>query len=229
MKAIRYIALGGALCFAVSCTKKEALQVKGEPLPQEGTNQKAFFDNIVTGPSFEDWKVISLINSDWKEYKILKGQNYNVGTNFSQFFNDSLYINFTFDSTAIYKTVDPNKQIDWNKLIGFSDCNGHHQQNSVRMVWRWIPDLGIQIGEYYYVNRVRSYNQIGLMQVGDTASAKIFTRNGKYNIHYNLATQVTKTRACNSNAQLRYLLTPYFGGTEPSPQDMSVFIEHIYP
>ncbi len=48
--------------------------------------------------------------------------------------------NISFDSSAIYKTVDSVNQLDINKLIGWSDCGSNHMENSIRFGWRWLND-----------------------------------------------------------------------------------------
>ncbi len=172
------------------------------------------------------------IEPNWLNYKILKSQHYNSLENI-RFMDpekemDSVVFRFAFDSTAIYKNTLPKNQKDWNKLLGFSDCGSHHHNHSARLVWRWDTiSKVIEIGEYYYKNRERSYQKMTEMEIGDTLTASILRKAEMYQIIVNGASS-TAPRACKTSAS-SYWLFPYFGGDEPAPQDINVFIQPVYP
>lgn len=164
----------------------------------------------------------------WENYSIKQGQHYNSLRTFSLFPHDSIAFEVVFDSTVIYQTQSPANQADWNKLIGFSDCGGHHHANSVRVVWRYLPASGgYQLGEYYYTNSTRSFSTLGNYQINDTIPVKIYIDNGFYRVQAGQKTG-QKQRACNINLG-RYALFPYFGGDETAPHDINIFIRQTYP
>ena len=126
-----------------------------------------------------------------------------------------------FDSTAVYATKDPHNQADINKLMGFSDCAALHQVNSARFGWRWY-DEQLQIWAYTYVNGARNSKYVGNVQPGTYHSYSISLEHKAY--VFRLENQeVTMDRSC-SGAGNGYWLYPYFGGDEPAPHHINVWI-----
>lgn len=164
---------------------------------------------------------------EWVNYHIDSGAHYNSLRSFELFPYDSLVFDFSFDSTAIYATSSTSNQADWNKLMGFSDCQSHHQTNSVRLVWRYTPGLGIEIGEYFYQGGERSYSALTAINIGDTINAAIYISHQQYHLRVG-EKEFSRSRKCN-NRQSSYWLYPYFGGDEPSPHDINIYVRHIFP
>ncbi len=79
------------------------------------------------------------ITDNYKTFTIKEGQHRSTyALNYSK---DTVFgWNITFDSSAIYRTVDSLNQYDINKLIGWSDCGDNHTENSIRFGWRWLND-----------------------------------------------------------------------------------------
>lgn len=78
---------------------------------------------------------------------------------------------FAFDSSAAYviaNPVEPNDQLDWNKLPGLSDCNGVDlAKDGVMFGWRWRVDTSPNVLE------ITAYaNQAG---VHETAASPLLT------------------------------------------------------
>lgn len=163
----------------------------------------------------------------WRNYIIRQGGHTNIFEGLNLFQKDSMAFYFSFDSTAIYQTVDPKNQADWNKLMGFSDCQSHHHQNSARLVWRWTEGVGVEIGEYYYISRNREYKGITKVNIGDTVFASVSAGNGYYTLQVGDVIS-EKIKKCN-NRLASYLLYPYFGGDEVAPHNINVHIRHLYP
>src|SRR5688500_4802621 len=86
-----------------------------------------------------------------KIYLIQKGSHAASGNNFQLMRSSALQCEVTFDSSAIYQSVNPGNQQDVNKLIGFSDCNNEHHQNSARLGWSWNGHA-VALYAYAYVN-----------------------------------------------------------------------------
>lgn len=202
---LRILLLAGVLLL-LSCEKKE--QTKSLPI-EENTRP----DTISPSP--------------WVNYEIPPGEHYNSLRSFELFPYDSLTFEFAFDSTAIYYTREPHNQADWNKLMGFSDCQSHHQTNSVRLVWRWSGAQGLEIGQYFYLNGNRQYSTLTTVAIGDTNRAFIYISNGLYHLKVNEAEAVV-TRHCDTRAS-SYWLYPYFGGDEAAPHKINVFVRHLFP
>lgn len=203
------------LWMSMACTKEDKSQLQ-DPVSTESNTDS--LDSVIQGKKPEP---------QWENYSIAKGEHYNGYLNLNPFPSDSLAFRFAFDSTAIYQTEILNNQKDWNKLMGFSDCGSLHHTNSVRLVWRYNPEAGIEIGEYFYRNEVRSYEQLATVQIGDTVSAIIAARPESYLLKVN-EVQDVQSRPCN-NKENRYQLFPYFGGDEVAPHDINVFIQQLYP
>ncbi len=143
-----------------------------------------------------------------KKYLIEAGKHYSFHFPMLVWDRNKMEITFKFDETAIYQTQSPNNQNDWNKLFGFS--RGFHHNNSVRLVWRWNPNIKrIEITDYYYTNGVRFYNKIPLLSINPgeerTLSISIANRNA---------------------FKLGYILFPYFGGQETAPHDIKIMIKY---
>lgn len=163
----------------------------------------------------------------WINYQIPEGVHQSSNTALTLFSGDSMAFYFSFDSTALYQTRDPANQEDWNKLMGFSDCQSHHHQNSVRLVWRWNEGAGIEIGEYFYRNGQRSFAKLTTVQVGDTNFAMIAAQKGFYHLQVNDVSSEQVRRCANRNAS--YWLYPYFGGDEVAPHSFNIFIKQLWP
>lgn len=112
------------------------------------------------------------------------------------------------------------KQKDTNKLIGLSD-NFLHHQDSIRIGWRWNDAHNcLEIMTIRYANKIRTIDH--LCYVDDLSGYKKFS------------IQITKERyivnfdgviaIINRSSKwwfLRYVLFPYFGGTDKSPRSFT--------
>lgn len=160
---------------------------------------------------------------NWVFYQIDSGQHFAQNNTFKLFQGDSLRFRFFLDSTAIYQTTDPANQLSWSKLYGFADCNSHHHTNSVRLVWRYNPAVGIELAGYYYAGTQRSWQILDTIQPLDTLQALIYTTDTTYGVQVGNR-KVSSMRNCSGVAE-GYYLYPYFGGTEPAPQLVRIGIQ----
>lgn len=167
-------------------------------------------------PSFGD---------DYITYKISKG-NHEIDNNSNGLFTgNEMKFQAIFDSTCIYKTVDPGNQFDINKLMGFSDCSSQHHENSARFGWNW-KENALHIYAYIYVAGQRQEKELGTAELGKTASFKLSTLNNTYIFVYNGNTTIMP-RHCSGGLGIAYKLLPYFGGDEAAPQDIKIKIRNI--
>jgi len=129
-----------------------------------------------------------------------------------------------FDSSCIYKTVDPQNQNDINKLYGFSDCNTQHLVNSARVGWRWSND-SLRIFAFVHNNSVMLYKEITTARIGRKINCSISCLADQYSFTVNNKT-VQLPRHCTGN-YTRYKLFPYFGGDEVAPHKIKIKITEL--
>jgi hypothetical protein len=129
-----------------------------------------------------------------------------------------------FDSSAIYKTIDPVNQYDINKLYGLADCNTFHQQNSARMGWCWVKNK-LEIHAYGYKNGVRKSEFITAIPIGKPAEMSIEMQDSTYLFRVN-DKFVELPRGCNGEGN-GYKLYPYFGGDEFAPHDITIKVKDL--
>lgn len=159
-------------------------------------------------------------------YLIKAGNHYCQQSRLEYTTKSKLVFLATFNESATYKTADPAKQSDINKLYGFSDCNSSHQTNSARFGWNWYND-SLRIYAYYYRSGVMYSQPMGIAQVNQTNLYKIQIQSGQYIFSFN-DNQYIATRGCTDTTTLeRYQLYPYFGGTEVAPHDITITIQEL--
>jgi len=162
-------------------------------------------------------------SANFVKYTIAKGAQYCDKNTFAAVNYDQLAFVVKFDSSAIYKTVNPANQNDINKLYGFSDNDADHHQYSARFGWRWSNNA-LRLFGYIYNKGVMSYKELGTVAIGTenscsikvTSGAYIFTLNGKSQSMPRLSTSIKGSG---------YKLYPYFGGDEIAPHAISIWIK----
>jgi hypothetical protein len=114
--------------------------------------------------------------------------------------------------------------LDINKLIGFSDCNTHHQVNSARFGWNWMEGK-LHLYAYCYNNGERSYKTLTTVPLGASQHLKMYLADNNYIFQVN-GKNDTMPRSCSSNTIAGYKLLPYFGGDEPAPHTVKIRIKY---
>ena len=176
----------------------------------------------VEEPEFSSYVPIS---DDYVEYTIKKGQFYADQNPFRPVDTDEIKFKVKFDSSAIYNTVDPQNQFDINKLYGFSDNNEHHQKYSARFGWRW-SDNALRIFTYVYNNGVVSYSELTEAAIGAELSCGLKATATEY--IFTIGDVVKKMpRESKTPKAKGYTLYPYFGGTEPAPHNVKIWIKSL--
>ncbi|MBW3544849.1 MAG: hypothetical protein KY428_04480 [Bacteroidetes bacterium] len=154
-------------------------------------------------------------------YKISRGKHH-ATRQYQALEAASLSFQAMFDSSAIYTTTDPGNQADINKLLGISDCDTHHHTNSARFGWRWYEGE-LQILAYTYANGQRNFQLLGSVSLGAYHSYSLSFEEDTYVFQLDGGEPVILPRACSGTAK-GYKLYPYFGGDEPAPQDVSLWV-----
>jgi hypothetical protein len=140
--------------------------------------------------------------------------------------NSSLSFYARFDSSAIYTSTTPENQWDTNKLMGFSDCNSKHHDNSARFGWRWLNN-GLDIMAYVYKDGHRIIEKIGVAKIGQENYYNIQITNDFYTFNFNdNRISIPRGQTCDQGAY--YLLFHYFGGDEVAPHNISIYIKRVY-
>lgn len=158
------------------------------------------------------------------KYTVKKGKHYST-YDVELLQSDALTFYAYFDETAAYD-LESEDQWDTNKLFGFSDCNSHHHEHSARFGWRWL-DGKIDILAYCYVSGERVIEKIGETLPNARNYYQIRLTDTEYQFTFDdTVLSIPRNKPCNRGAY--YLLFPYFGGNDPAPHDVNVYIERVY-
>jgi len=157
-------------------------------------------------------------------YLIRKGAHYATSNPLKNTKITTLKFEVTFDSSAVYTTVDPVNQGDINKLYGVADCGTLHQTNSARFGWRWYNNQ-LEVHAYTYLNKVRMSAYIGAVTLGKKSIYELELGDQLYTFGLD-GRQVTLPRACTGEGA-GYQLYPYFGGDETAPHDIQIIIQEL--
>lgn len=141
--------------------------------------------------------------------------------------SETLNFHAIFDESAKYESELPENQWDTNKLLGFSQCNSHHHENSARFGWRWINDA-LEIAAYCYVDGERVIEEMGAIALNEPArfSIQLTDENYIFILNNNPPVQISRSTPCEVGVY--YMLWPYFGGDEVAPHDIDVRIRIDY-
>lgn len=128
-----------------------------------------------------------------------------------------------FNESAKYSLNDID-QLDTNKLYGTSDCGNRHQENSIRIGWRWNKSKSmVEIMGYSHVHGQFQYQYIGDAQINRSFNyiIELSTDKTRYELTFNNK-KISMERGCTDNSMSGYKLYPYFGGNNPAPHDISI-------
>ena len=164
-----------------------------------------------------------LSTSSFKQFTIPKGQHYATENNIKAVEITEMKFVVKFDSSAIYTTADPDNQYDINKLYGFSDNGDQHHSFSARFGWRW-SDKALRLFAYTYNNGVRDEKELGTIAIGTEVHCSIKVQGEVYQFEVDGKTE-TMLRLSTTTVGKGYQLYPYFGGDEPAPHDVRIWIK----
>ncbi len=162
--------------------------------------------------------------SSYVKYTISAGAHFSDKSVLREITLTEMNFKVKFDSSAIYKTIDPLNQYDINKLYGFSDGNDHHQ-NSARIGWSW-NDNALRLYAYTYYNGVRDSKEITSVNIGAEVLCTIKFSAAEYVFKSGNST-VTMPRFVTTTIVKGYQLYPYFGGDETAPAEIRILIQDL--
>jgi hypothetical protein len=161
----------------------------------------------------------------YQEYIIESGEHFTAGNVYKHINKKELHFMAWLDSSCIYLSTNPSNQADINKLYGFADCGADHQQSSARFGWNW-NGTAFDIYAYCYTDGVRQSKLMGSMRPKEKASLSISVSPKKYLFKFNGKLE-TMERSCSTEQIEGYQLYPYFGGDEPAPHKMRIYIKEL--
>lgn len=128
-----------------------------------------------------------------------------------------------FDESAVYDLGNVADQSQTNKLLGFSDCNCLHHENSARFGWQWFNNR-LEIWAYTYVfgERIEEYVGSVTLNVYHRYSILIDGDHYEFRLDDNPVVNMKRGKICDVGAY--YLLFPYFGGHIPAPHEVTIAI-----
>jgi hypothetical protein len=158
-----------------------------------------------------------------RHFTIQKGEHYSTPRLVEFLQRDHLSFTAQFDESAAYDFGDAALQSNKNKLLGFSDCNSQHHENSARFAWQWFNGK-LEIYAYCYVNGIRIENYVGTVRVNEINLFEIRIVGNAYVFYLNGEESAKVERGNSCRKGTYYLLWPYFGGSIPAPHDVSIAI-----
>lgn len=164
---------------------------------------------------------------DTRDFLIRKGEHYASPRLMETFGEQSLKFRATFDASARYTLDDPAMQSNKNKLMGFSDCNGFHHENSARFGWQWSND-NLEIYAYCYVDSMRVEKYLGTVAIDEENLYEIVIGEKDYTFFMNGEPKGSIIRSTDCTRGVNYMLYPYFGGSVPAPHDVRIKIEMLH-
>lgn len=165
------------------------------------------------------------VTDPFVEYSIKQGEQYCDKNNLVTVKYDELKFLVKFDSSAIYKTMLPENQGDINKLFGFSDNNAQHHEYSARFGWGWSNNA-LRLYAYVYNEGIRSSAELGTVKIGTENKCSLKVAGNTYIFTLNNKT-VTMPRLAKTPQAQGYKLYPYFGGDEPAPHLIKIWIKEL--
>jgi hypothetical protein len=160
------------------------------------------------------------------KYTIPKGQQYATSNSFVSLNISEWRVKVYFDSSAIY-TLPGKDQFDINKLTGFADNAGLHQQYSARFGWRW-SDNRLRLFAYVHNSGQIQEKEISAVDIGKIYTCSIKVTGAQYIFTVEeLKTTVTMPRAATTLTAEGYRLYPYFGGNNTAPHEIRIWIKYL--
>ena len=161
--------------------------------------------------------------SSFHYYRIPRGEHYSQQGIYTKVEYTELRFLVKFDSSAIYKTLNPDNQFDINKLYGFSDNDAHHHEFSARIGWRWSKEA-LRLFGYIYNNGIARSEEITTINIGAENDCAIKISGDSYIFSVNGKT-IIMPRTSTGPVANGYKLFPYFGGDETAPHDIHIWIK----
>jgi len=179
---------------------------------------EALIEKATTSPN-------TVTANGFTKFTIKKGQHFAEGNAYKAVELSEMKFVVKFDSTAIYRTAASENQYDINKLYGFSDNNADHHQYSARFGWRWSNNA-LRLFAYIYNNGSVLSKELKAISIGTEVTCSIMVTSTSYIFTVDGISQGLPRLASTPKAK-GYQLYPYFGGDEPAPHDVNVYIKSL--
>jgi hypothetical protein len=124
-----------------------------------------------------------------KAFVTRKGDHYAYPRIVESLQNRTLAFDAMFNETAVYNFGDAALQSNKNKLLGFSDCNSLHHENSARFAWQWFNER-LEIYAYCYANGERIEKFVGVVDLNEYNHYRIEIKEDQYAFILNNETPV---------------------------------------
>jgi hypothetical protein len=167
------------------------------------------------------------------KYTIKKG-SHSSGFRFCPVVNKKqMSVLVKFDVSCRYE-LQGEDQKDWNKLFGWSYLR--HQDNSVRVVWRYNENRNdIEVAPYLHSRGKIIFpneSQIICIAIDCFTCIDLIDTGDQYLVITDMGLG-DNTEVCSSMMPLNgirkfpvgYKLYPYFGGNQTAPHDINIFME----
>jgi hypothetical protein len=162
-----------------------------------------------------------IVEDGFTVYRIEKGQH-DSGNRVDVTTRETVAYEVQFTESCLYE-IPSDDSLDVNKLFGLSDASSH-SNHSARFGWR---AKGNQIEIMTYVRRSGNIvtRPIGIVSPGQTACYTINILPDYYLFRFE-STIDTIRRTSQFNG-MRYHLWPYFGGNNPAPHTMEIYMKRM--
>jgi hypothetical protein len=162
---------------------------------------------------------------NFTKYLIKSGSHYCDRSRLAFFYSSEMTFIVRFDSSAIYKTVSAENQYDINKLFGFTDNYSLDPlKNSARMGWRWSDD-SLRVFAYIHRNGgAHELTEIRTIAINHDYTMSVKVTPNHYVFLVDRDSIVMPRNSSNSKAY-GICLYPYFGGDEPAPRDIAIWMQ----
>ena len=168
----------------------------------------------------------------FKKYLIKQGEHYPKGFHLGITFRPSIIFEAYFDANCLYD-LKGGDNYGINKLYGFTATYYQHKQ-SARFGWRCLDGKNIQIVTY-------TYNQetdiLGTVKPQELFTCGIVDLEESYLYAFKKESKSSESFYHNAKQILvsgkpdwflfHYKLFPYFGGNQPAPHNMNIYIKNI--
>jgi len=160
---------------------------------------------LVSNATFIDY------SNEWRQIRIKNGNHSYYPS--VHFFHSKNEIEFYFKTNNSWYYKEPERN-GWNKLRGFSK-GLHHDDGSVRLVYKCVDDSILLVGGYCYVNGIHPNEGVGLQAILDTLESNttyhciIKQEDQKFKFYFE-----NKYWECyvGETPSWGYMLNPFIGG-----------------
>lgn len=153
------------------------------------------------------------------EYIIERNNHYCNGDHIQYLSTSNLYQEFMLDSSCLY---DKSYQTSWNKLTGFVSDLSSPKNNSVRVGWRPDGNGMFELSAYYHVNKKLTINKLYTISPNTIGWVECKWSEGYYIV--NICGIIDSCKQDNK-PQIVFMNYPYFGGDNPAPKIMKVYLK----